>query len=319
MIRIFNANTPLVLLLLPIVMTGFWLNSLMSDQLYLFENGTFLFNWLWIDYPLINRIIAMILIILTGIQLNAVINNNEFFDKNTYLPALLYVVFMSSSKELHQLHPIIWSNLFWVFAFRRLLNIYNQVQCKSEVFDASVFFVIGAIFNFPFSAVLILFPWITLAIVRPFDLKEYAMPIFALLLGSIYLSFYYYFFDEMNVDIKHNAYFNFEIKENWVNYGLYGFLIILLYSAGFKLIARSNKSSIRFRKITSNLIAFLLLSMLTMLGDKLISNNDAFIFYSTVPMTILFAFLLYHTQKKWIINTIFYLATILMLVNIYFY
>lgn len=319
MIRLFNANTPLVLILLPVVMASFWINSILSDQLYVFENCTFLFNWFWIEHPVINRLVAMVLIMLTAIQLNAVINNNEFFDKNTYLPALIYVLFMSGSKELHQLHPMIWSNLFWVFAFRRLLNVYNQVQCKSEIFDAAMFLIIGAIFNFPFSAILFLFPWITLIIVRPFDLKEYAMPIFALLLGAIYLTFYFYFFDEVAVDIKHNAYFNFQIPENWVNYGLYGVLIILLYSAGFKLIAMSNKSSIRFRKITSNLIAFLLLAMLTMLGDKIISNNDAFIYYSSVPLTVLFSFLLYHAQKKWIINTIFYLAGVLMLINIYFY
>lgn len=319
MIKLFNANTPLVLLLLPVVMLAFWFNSLTSNEIYVFENATFLFKWFWIQDPLINRILAMAVIILTGIQLNAVINSNEFFDKNTYLPAMLYVIFMSSSKELHQLHPMIWSNLFWVFAYRRLMNVYNQVQCKSEIFDASLFFVIGAVFNFPYSFILFLFPWITLAIVRPFELKEYAMPIFALILGGVYLLFYFYFFDELVVDLTHSAYNNFNIPENWINYGLYGMLIVLLYSAGFKLIGKSNKSSIRFRKITSNLIAFLLLSMLAMLGDKLISNNDSFIFYSTVPMTILFALLMYNVERKWVIHSVFYLALTLILINIYVY
>lgn len=319
MIKLFNANTPLVLLLLPVVMLAFWFNSLTSNEIYVFENATFLFKWFWIQDPLINRILAMAVIILTGIQLNAVINSNEFFDKNTYLPAMLYVIFMSSSKELHQLHPMIWSNLFWVFAYRRLMNVYNQVQCKSEIFDASLFFVIGAVFNFPYSFILFLFPWITLAIVRPFELKEYAMPIFALILGGVYLLFYFYFFDELVVDLTHSAYNNFNIPENWVNYCLYGMLIVLLYSAGFKLIGKSNKSSIRFRKITSNLIAFLLLSMLAMLGDKLISNNDSFIFYSTVPMTILFALLMYNVERKWVIHSVFYLALTLILINIYVY
>lgn len=318
MIKLFNANTPLVLILLPVVIMAFWFHSLTLDSLYVFENGTFMFNWFWIENPLINRILAMVIIILTGVQLNAVINNNEFFDKNTYLPSLLYVVFMSSSNELHQLHPIILSNLFWVFGYRRLLNVYNQVQCKSEIFDASLFFLIGGLFSFPYSFVLFLFPWVTLAIVRPFDLKENLMPIFAILLGAIYLGFYYTFFDNFSADNLNSSYQNFEIKENWVNYALYFILVVLLYSAGFKLIGKSNKSSIRFRKITSNLIGFLLLSMLAMLGDKVLANNDAFIFYSTVPMTVLFSFLLYHTQRKWIIHSVFYLAVSLILVNIYF-
>lgn len=319
MIKLFNANTPLVLILLPVVIVAFWFHSLTLDTLYVFENGTFMFNWLWLENPLFNRILAMVIIILTGVQLNAVINNNEFFDKNTYLPAMLYVIFMSSSSELHQLHPMIWSNLFWVFGYRRLLNVYNQVQCKSEIFDASVFFVIGGLFNFPYSFVLFLFPWTTLIIVRPFDLRENLMPIFALLLGAIYLGFYFTFFNTFSIENLQSSYQDFEIRENWVNYGLYILLVILLYSAGFKLIAKSNKSSIRFRKITSILIGFLLLTMTAMLGDKVLSNNDAFVFYSTVPMTVLFSFLLYNNQNKWIIHSVFYLALTLILVNIYLF
>ncbi len=317
MIKLFNANTPLVLILLPVVMLAFWFDSFSNGTLVSFENGSFVFDWFWIEHTIVNRLLAMIIIILTGIQLNAVINNNEFFDKNTYLPAMLYVVFMSSSSELHQLHPLVFANLFWVFGYRRLMNVYNQVQCKSEIFDASLFFVIGGLFTLPYGLVLFLFPWITLAIVRPFDLKEYVMPLFAIMLGVVYLWFYYAFFDQFTIDFENTAYLNFEIPENWVNYGLYILLIVLLYSSGFKLIAKSNKSSIRFRKITSNLIAFLLLTMLAMLGDKVLSNNDAFIFYSTVPMTILFAFLLYYVEQKWIIHSVFYLAIVLMLVNIY--
>lgn len=317
MIKIFNANTPLVLILLPVVMISFWFGSLTTDSLYLFENGTFLFEWVWIDHPLLNRILAMCIIMLTGIQLNAIINSNEFFDKNTYLPALVYVAFMSSSDTLHQLHPIVWSNLFWVLGYRRLMNIYNQVQCKSEVFDASLFFIIGAMFNFPYGLVLFLFPWITLTIVRPFEIKENMMPLFAMLLGGAYLLFYHSFFVPFNFDLSSSAYLDFEIEESWINYALYFILIILLYSAGFKLIGRSNKSSIRFRKITSNLIAFLLLTMVVMLSDKLLSNNDAFIFYSAIPMSILFAYLLYYVQRKWVIHSLFYLGLGFILLNIY--
>lgn len=317
MIKLFNANTPLVLILLPLLILGFWFNSLTTEDLYIFENASFLFKWFWIAHPVYNRIFAMMLIMLTAFQLNAIINNNEFFDKNTYLPAMLYILFMSSTEKLHQLHPIIWSNLFWVFGYRRLLNVYNQVQCKSEIFDASLFFLIAGLFNFPYGMVLFLFPWITLIIIRPFEIKENLMPVFALLLAGVYLIFYFSFFDEFSPDLLKMTYQDFEIEENWMNYGLYAILVILLYTAGFKLISKSNKSSIRFRKITSNLIAFLLLSMTAMLGDKIFSNNDAFVFYCAVPMTILFSFLFYDTQRKWIIHSIFYLALALILVNIY--
>lgn len=317
MLRFFNSNTPLILIMLPLIMLPFWLPAFMSSELMIFSDSSFVFNWIQIEFPFWNRLLAFVLIVLSGIQLNLIINNNEFFDKNTYIPSLIYVLFMSSFKELHQLHPIVISNLFWILAYRRLMNVYNQVQCKSEIFDASFFILLGGIFNPPFALTMLLFSWITLGLIRPFDLREYAMPLLASVVLGIYVFFYFYFFgnfDEINL---HSAYYHFDIIGTWHHYITYALFILLMYGGAFKLISLNKKSSIRFRKITSKLMIFIMLTIVTMLGDKLISQNDAFILYGAVPLSILFSFLFYHQIKSWYVGLLFYSLISMILYSIY--
>lgn len=302
-------------------MLGLWLPSLMSDLLLPIENTTPLFDLINFQNPLLNKIVAFAIVLFTGILLNVQINKNEIFERNTYTPALFYVLIMSCFSDLHQIHPIVVSNLFWVLAYRRLLNIYNQVQCKSEIFDASIFILIGAFFCFPSAIIMLVFPLITLVIIRPFDFKEYMMPFFAILLSLIYWAAYFYIsestFDFLNLEQK-SSYSNFQIQFNWTHYISYGLIFILMYLSGYKLIEKSKASSVRFRKTTSVLLSFLAIVIAIMIVEKYGLNNDSFILFAAVPFSLLWSFFFFYNKKKWIGSVVFYLLLVLIIINIYF-
>lgn len=311
----------MVLFGLPAIMLGLWLPSFMSDSLMQIENATPLFDLINFQNPLINKIIAFAIVLFTGILLNVQINKNEIFERNTYTPALFYVLIMSCFSDLHQIHPIVVCNFFWVFAYRRLLNIYNQVQCKSEIFDASIFIILGAFFSYPVSGILLLLPWLTLIIIRPFDFKEYMMPIFAMLILLLYWASYFYI-SEGSFEIlklsKKSSYSNFNVHFNWTHYIAYGLIIILMYLSGFKLIQKSKASSVRFRKATSVLLSFLTLVVFIMFMEKYVLNNDSFILYGAVPFSLLWSFFFFYNEIKWIGSIVFYLLLVLVIANIYF-
>jgi hypothetical protein len=249
---------------------------------------------------------------------NIQINNNEIFERNTYTPALFYVLIMSCFSDLHQMHPIVISNLFWVLAYRRLLNIYNQVQCKSEIFDASIFILLGSFFCYPSVGLLLLLPWITLIIIRPFDFKEYMMPIFAVVLSIVYWFAYLYISaDTFDFFVPKGSYGHFLLQLNWTHYIAYGLIIILMYLSGYKLIEKSRTSSVRFRKTTSVLISFLSLVILVMVLEKYMFKNDSFVLFAAVPFSLLWSFFFFYNTKKWIGNVIFYLLLLLIVVLIY--
>lgn len=308
----------LVIFALPLVMLLLWLPSFLNPVLLEINQSNLIFDWFNIKTPWLNRLFAFAIIYLTGFILNNQINKNEIFERNTYIPALFYVLIMSSISELHQMHPVVLTNFFWVLAYRRLLNIYNQVQCKSEIFDASLFFIIGALITFPSAGIIMLLPFITLTIIRPFDFKEFLMPFFALLLISIYLLAYYYISqNEIAYFTIQSVYYNLDLPFNWTYYVIYGLIAIVMYLSGFKLLAKSNTSSVRFRKTTSVLLSFLALTFIAMVYEKLIGRNDSFLIIGAVPFSLLWSFFFFYNEKKWIGGLIFYTIILFVTANIY--
>jgi hypothetical protein len=290
----------------------------MTNTLADANQSTLIYEWFNFETPIINKLFAFTIIYITAVILNAQINKNEIFERNTYIPALFYVFTMSSMTDLQQMHPLILTNLFWVLAYRRLLNIYNQVQCKSEIFDASLFFCIGALISFPSAGIMLLLPFITLTVIRPFDFKEYLMPFFALLLSGFYLSAYYYISqDEITYLTIKSVYPNLDLPFNWTYYVIYGLIAVVMYLSGFKLLAKSNTSSVRFRKTTSVLLSFLALTFIAMVYEKLIGKNDSFLLIGSVPFSLLWSFYFFYNEKKWIGNLIFYTILVFVLANIY--
>lgn len=285
-LKIFQSSQPLVLLLLPIVMLFFWFSGFLYPNLASIEHTSPLFQLIEPANPFLNKALAFFIILITGIQLNSSINGTDFFDKNMYLPALLYVVFMSGVPQFQQLHPIVVSNFFWVLAYRRFLNIYGQVPCKSELFDASLFILIGAAFNYPSGVFLILLPWIVLGIFRPFVLNEYLMPLLALVLVGIYIVAFEYFFNvvlfDFSIIFKITSGSSIDVKMNWTHYALYSFLLILLLLSIFHLRNKVTRSTIRYRKLINVLGMFVLLVFAIILIEQWHFTNDTVILFEAV-------------------------------------
>jgi hypothetical protein len=320
-LKIFQSTQPLVLLLLPIIMIFFWFSGFTNPNLVTIDHTSYLFKLIEPNNPSLNKIIAFSVIIITGISLNSIINSTDFFDKNTYLPALLYVVFMSGVPQFQQFHPIIISNLFWVLAYRRFLKVYGQVSCKSEIFDASLFVFIGAAFNYPSGVFLILLPWLVLIIFRPFVLNEYLMPIFALILISLYIFVSEYIFKVKLFDIRELIVFESEstidVKMNWSHYVLYSILIILFVFSFYQIRHKLLRSTIRYRKLINTLGMFVLIVVGIIIIEHWNFTNDSVILFSAVPLTVMFSFYFFYTNNRWLSGLIFYSIVTLKLINIY--
>jgi hypothetical protein len=319
-LKLYKSNQTVVLMALPLIMMCFWGHGffIKHTELIDYSQSSDLFKYLVIDNWLLNKLVAFAIILISGILLNNVINTNEIFERITYLPALLYVIVLSSIAPLHQMHPLIVSNLFWILAYRRLLNVYNQLPCKSEIFDASLLVMLGSLFYFPTSLVLLLLPWMTLIIFRPFDIKEYLMPVLALALLSLYLVVYHIFNPEFIADLSlFSVYQGFDIVANPCLYALYAMLIVVLYLSGYFLVKKSNTSSIRFRKITSQIFSFLMVALIGMLYEKFLNNNDAFLLLGSVPISVVCSFYFFYNKRLKLSGVLFYGSIILLIVNIY--
>lgn len=321
-LKFYKSDQLPVLFSLPVIAILFWVPSFLNPVGVEFSYSSPAFQWLNGSLsPFVSQVLALIVILFSALIINGVINNNEVFSRNTFLPALLYVVSMSAIKEYQVLSPVVISNLFWILAFRRLFNIYRQTPCKREVFDATVFILLGALFYFP-SIIMVLAVWGALKTLRPFVWREWLIPLFATLLFTIYvLSVLFWNGDVSSLgnyfNVLKGEYSFIELNVSWIYYVVFAIVFILINFSAFQLSKQLKGSSLRFRKIISFFIIVIILTILLLLLVKYFSGENIYTLVSAAPLSLLLTFYFYYAKKEWLSQLFFYSVFILLLVNIY--
>lgn len=313
LLRVYKTNQPLILLFLPIIVIVFWAPNF-NNELIEIENTTPVFDFFVTSSLFINKIIGIAILLSTAIVLNFTINKNEFFHQNLYIPSLIYTVIMCALPELNTLHPILISNLFLALTFRRLINIHSQVSCKSEVFDATLLLLVCGLF-YPPSLLFIPIIWITLMIFRPFNWKEWVTPFMAL---GLFLIYYFSSF----LFTEKTSYYSLNTLTKSTIYGFYEYqfptyilTVLLVISAllGIYQIHKKRKhSTIRYKKMTSTILGFLILSALLFGGIYYYNQNLEATLFALIPVSIAITYFLIYFKNK--IITEFSLILLLLFV-----
>ncbi len=153
----------------------------------LISNAISKFHWL-------NVLIALILVLSEAFLLNYIISENALFAKQSYLPALFYVLFMSNNNAMLTIHPLLFANLFMIFAIDQLLNAYRKDKAFAEAFNAGFLVSIASLFYFPY---IVFIPVLGIAFVllRPFIWREWIISIMGVLLPYFFVITYYFWND----------------------------------------------------------------------------------------------------------------------------
>lgn len=201
LIRLFKPNNPAVaLVFLPLAALLLWLPALLHPPLINLTNTMPLYELL--VYPLTGHevlalIIALIIVLAEAFLLNNMINEHEILERQTYLPALIYVVLMSCSRSLLTLHPLLFANLFILLSLDKLISTYRKDAAFAKVFEAGLLFSLASLFYFP---VLFLFPSIcaALLIFRPFIWREWVITCIGILLPYLFILVFYFWHDKVD-------------------------------------------------------------------------------------------------------------------------
>ena len=320
-LKFYKSDNLTGLVLLPIIGVLFWLPALLSPTVVDFSNASPLFQWvLNLGSPIFSAVLALLIIVISALVLNDVINKNELFNRNTFLPALLYLIFMSAIKEHQVLSPIVISNLFWILAFKQLFNIYSQVPCKSQVFNATVLMLFGGLFYFP-SLLMVALVWVALKILRPFVWREWIIPFIVfgaycmvtLIWGNSINNWSDYFtFDS-------EQYSFIQIVISWPYYILLGIVLFLVSFSGRTILKHYKASSLRFRKIIFFFLFIIILSIAIFSIVQYFSNENVYLLVGAVPLSLLITFYFNYAKKERLSQLYFYTMFISILVNIYLY
>lgn len=174
-IRFLKSNNPAALFVLPLIAIAIWSFSLALPAPEPFKHAMPFYEFIGLplaSIPWLGRLVGLLLVVGGAFLINYIVNENEILAKKSYLPALFYIVFMSNNSVMLNLHPLLFANIFILFAFNKILSSYRKDVAFSQVFDAGLLISVATLFYFP---CIVFFPVIAVALVmfRTFNWREW--------------------------------------------------------------------------------------------------------------------------------------------------
>lgn len=186
LLRIFRSNQPYTALFFVPVSLALWLPMLLwakdpADSLYrislLFGGGT--------ANPVVSFGIAAGLSSLNASLLNRLFNRHEYMNRSNYLPGLFYLLYASTSTGEDTVFPILLSHTMLIPGLSRLSAVFREPRALAPYFECGFWIGLGAIF-YPPTILIVIACLVAIGYTRPFNLREFVMPLAGALVPAIY-------------------------------------------------------------------------------------------------------------------------------------
>lgn len=310
-----------MLLFLPLVIAGYIvLNSgLWSSETAFFELSEFIDLGLWGRFAepafFWMKFIPGIFVLTNALLLNFLFNINTFYDKNSYIVSLLYVVLMSFYHSFYQIDGVLIAHLFLIFALFQLFKLENNIDGRRIAFNSGFLFGLAASFHPPIIFTLPVL-WLMITRIRPFVFRETLLSVAGFTIPLIY-GFILVFWNENQVN------WNFiETSINYTQKQIIFFISMGLFAASALLSLlgmriKNSKSSIRFRKLTSIIFLFLFIGIGLGTVEILFLNQYEWFSFGMIPLALFLPFSFFHKSTQVVATVLFY-ATFLFSIAKFF-
>ncbi len=195
LIRLFRTSQPIlaILLLLPIGLTSYasytyHFTTLEANGMPFYDGILFLVGGMptWVRVT-----ISMSLIYLQAIHLQFILKRHEVLYKESWLPALMYILLATMLPEFQWFQPMLFINSLLLFALDRIFFLYKNDKPLALDFDVGFIIGLASLFYLPL-LVFIIFFGAALILLRPFSWRDWATGIIGVAL-PLFFAFCYYF------------------------------------------------------------------------------------------------------------------------------
>ena len=250
MIRFFKSPQPAVLFAVPFIVLVLWAQAFFPHP-FIAESGSVplldFFNGILTKIPDFLQVILVIgFISLEAIYLNNIFNRHEVLDKNSYLPAFMYILMMSLCASLLRFHPVILVNLLLLGALDKTFALFKQESPVSLLFDSCFLISIASLVYFPAVTMFILF-LLALAILRHFSIREWLIAIIGFSLPYFFLSVYFLWTDQLTDGLKKLISLC-ALKHSQIAFPIHRPMLVLSVSLGILLLLSLNRLRQNFYK-----------------------------------------------------------------------
>jgi hypothetical protein len=279
-------------------------------------------NWLFTyfagfgaNWKIVSISLSALLCFIQALLVNNIVNENKILARKNYVAGALYIVFASFFKESLFLSPAAIATTLVILCISRLFSLVKKEKSYGDVFDTGFLIAIATLFYFP-CALFIIFVYIGLATVRPFNYREWTI----VLLGfaaPLFLVFNWYFWHDTTAQM---------LKEI-ANVQPGGWLVLGTFSIPDKLMLGSlgvctaiclvllpgslYSSLIQVRKFANILVVLIVVTLVAGLLQQTVHLSH--LIFLALPLGIISAMVFVQIKRSWISEVIHLILILLVL------
>jgi len=316
LIKLFLGNKTYVLLLIPFFLVCYQMLNYYFEFVELVPNQHF---GLWLENIELNAIIAVVLaslvVLLNSFGLNLLVNRNNFYERNTYLVALIYVVFMSLFECSYFLNSTLLLHSTIIFMIHQLFELNKREDGRKNIFNAFLFFAIGVTLC-PIYIFLLPMLIVSVTVIRQLSFKESLMAF-----SGFSIPFMYYFsITYLNGSVWRpslwSSHFEIPQKDFWfVTISLIVFLVLSLFSVVFKMRQAKIQTNKQIRSLIILILFFFLLSLYELISFQQIDHFSLLI----IPMSVLLIFAFLSDTYGMAANVLFYVVIVYSVIKFFLF
>lgn len=321
-LNLFRNSQPPVLILAPLLMLGVWISAWSGEGIVVVRNPMPLYHLLLHSmeyFPIwFPAFLGYCLTLSQAAHLNYLLNKHEVLYKNSYLPALFYILFAGLIPQFLSFHPVIIVNSILIFVIDKLLRIYKHPSPLPLIFDSGFLIGLASLFFLPAITFFLLFAG-SILILKTFSWRDWFVGLFGLLLPYFFTFIYYFWIGELQ-QLKDRLWFT-DIRQIWDTGGLIlqGYRITIIVVALLFILTilriRANfyKNVTRVRNFQQVIFIFLLVALFSLA----IGGSDLLYRFSilVIPISTMISYYFLATKKAWWAETLFWLLAGTLLLN----
>jgi hypothetical protein len=319
----FKSKNPLLFFLLVFLAFLLWIDGfLFSGQTRTqYQSIAPLYNYVYQfanNYPFWSVLLSFLIMIAQAFMFNKVITDKNLVDRNSYLPALTYMVLMSSNFSLFGLHPVWFANFFLIISLNKVFDVFNEDDVFIEIFNVGLLVSLASLFYWPaFLLVILLFA--SLIVYYIFNIRGILASIIGFATPYLFVALYYFWYDLFWEKLDEIVGFFELIRFSDLKIKIYARVSLLVLSF-FSLIALSHiylrtmhDKTVRIRKRFQILLILLLVTVLsTLLAGEYLSIHHGLVM---LPLAAIFAVYFQQSKKVFWYEMLFTLILLLILLG----
>ena len=265
---------------------------------------------------MIGSIIAFVLLYIQALLLNFLINEYRMTSKQTFLPAMAYMLLTSLLPDWSYLSAPLVASTFIILMYITLFNLYNASNANGKIYNIGLLTGICSFIFFPsvfFSVSIIL----GIMVLRPLRLNEIVLFLMGVATPYYFYAVYLFLTDQLRPDsLLPVLYVHLPaVKRSLWLVGSTLLLTVPFLIGGYSVQAGMRKMLIQARKNWSILLLYLLLSFFV----PFVNSTDSFHPWvvMAVPFATFHASAYLNPPRKWLAHFLFFVMLAFILAQQY--